>query len=176
MTSTTSTSDRKTDRDADLTLTVTVAAPPERAWAAINDPRGWWNESITGESGTVGDAYDYAVPGVHRCRMTTTVAEPERRLVWAVSRSHLGFTDDPDEWEGTRVEFDLRPAAGGGTEITFTHVGLAPRGQCFGVCADAWGGYITRSLPAFIDDGAGAPMRRTDTVDLEEVRRLVRRG
>jgi hypothetical protein len=34
--------------DQSITTTITVDATPEQAYAAINNPRGWWSADITG--------------------------------------------------------------------------------------------------------------------------------
>ncbi|MFF0544675.1 SRPBCC family protein [Nocardia thailandica] len=156
--------------DKDFTRTITVDRTPDQAWAAINDVRGWWSRTADGGSGTVGDSYVFDVPGVHHCRMTTVEAEPGRRLVWRVSDAFLAFVDDTAEWEGTTVEFDLTPRPGG-TEIRFTHVGLAPRAECYEVCADAWNGFVTDSLRGLLETGAGAPMTGTEQIDVAALRR-----
>jgi hypothetical protein len=43
------------------------------------------------------------------------------------------------------------------TEVHFTHVGLVPANECYGVCSDAWGSYITGSLRDLITTGKGQP-------------------
>ena len=157
----------------DYTTTFTVDRAPQQVFEAINDPRAWWSERIVGSSGRVADSFVYDVPGVHHCTMTTTHAEPGRLVIWEVTDSTVAFVDDEQEWEGTRVRFELTERDGG-TELTFTHLGLTPAGHCYDVCADAWGGYITRSLRALIERGAGSPMRRDEVVRLADVRAMIR--
>ncbi|WP_067650188.1 SRPBCC family protein [Nocardia harenae] len=151
---------------ADFTVAITVDATPADAFAAVNDVRGWWSETIEGSSGAVGDSYRFEVPGVHRCTMTTTESVPGERLVWHVTDSFLSFVADTAEWEDTDVVFDLTERDGR-TEIRFTHVGLRPSGECYDVCANAWGGYLTTSLRDLITTGSGDPFRRGTTLATE---------
>lgn len=140
----------------DFTATITVDAAPQEAFAAINNVHGWWSETIEGSTGTVGDSYLFEVPDVHRCTMTTTESIPGERLVWHVTDSYLSFVADTAEWERTDVVFDLTERDGR-TEIRFTHVGLRPSGECYEVCSNAWGAYVTTSLYNLITTGAGDP-------------------
>ncbi|MEV6325405.1 SRPBCC domain-containing protein [Nocardia sp. NPDC051787] len=151
---------------ADFTATITVDATQEEAFAAINNVRGWWSETIEGSTGTVGDSYCFEVPGVHRCTMSTTESIPGKRLVWHVTDSYLSFVADTAEWEDTDVVFDLTERDGR-TEIRFTHVGLHPSGECYEVCSNAWGAYITTSLHNLITTGKGDPFLRGTTIEME---------
>ncbi|MET9212303.1 MULTISPECIES: SRPBCC family protein [unclassified Nocardia] len=152
--------------DTDFTVTITVDKTPDEAFAAVNDVWSWWSETIEGSTGTVGDSYLFEVPGIHRCTMTTTESVPGRRLVWHVTDSHLAFIADTTEWEDTDVVFDITEGADG-TEIRFTHRGLVPAGECYEVCSNAWGAYLTTSLRGLLTTGQGDPFRRTSTAELE---------
>jgi uncharacterized protein YndB with AHSA1/START domain len=152
--------------DNDYTVTITVDKTPEEVFAAVNDVRAWWSETMRGSTGTVGDSYLFEVPGIHRCTMTTTESVPGRRLVWHVSDSWLGFLADTAEWEGTDIVFDITETAEG-TELRFTHVGLRPAVECYEVCTNAWGAYLTTSLRGLLTTGVGDPFRRTSTAESE---------
>ncbi|MFC9964717.1 SRPBCC family protein [Nocardia ignorata] len=154
---------------SDFTATITVHKTPAEAFAAINDVWSWWSETVEGTSGTVGDSYRFEVPGIHRCTMTTTESIPGKRLVWHVTDSHLAFISDTAEWENTDVVFDITETPAG-TEIRFTHVGLAPEVECYEVCANAWGAYITTSLHGLLTTGKGDPFRRTSTGESELIK------
>jgi hypothetical protein len=94
---------------------------------------------------------------------------PGERVVWHVSDSYLAFVEDTKEWDDTEVVFEVSEKDGR-TELRFTHVGLVPADECFDICSDAWGSYITHSLRNLITTGEGAPHRRTDNVDLEQLK------
>ena len=62
--------------------------------------------------------------------------------MWHISDAYLNFIDDPDEWVGTDVAFQVAPN-GDQTEVLFSHRGLVPQLECFDKCSNAWGYYIT---------------------------------
>ncbi len=81
------------------------------------------------------------------------------RVVWHVVDSYFNFTNDPAEWNGTDITFDIR-AAGARTEICFTHLGLVPDHECFDVCSNSWDFYLQTSLRGLIRTGQGLPNPR----------------
>jgi Activator of Hsp90 ATPase homolog 1-like protein len=139
-----------------LTVEFTVEAPADRAFAAINNPRGWWSEEITGESTAVGDEFTYVYGDIHRSTQRVTELLPNTKVVWHVLEGYLNFTKDPAEWTGTDVVFDLT-RAGDATHVRLTHVGLTPEIECFEACSRGWGYYAGESLPQLILAGAGDP-------------------
>jgi uncharacterized protein YndB with AHSA1/START domain len=141
----------------DLTYTFTVAQSPAEAYAAINDVRAWWSGDIEGRTDVLGAEWSYRVPDIHHSDQRITELVPDRSVAWLVTDGWLSFVEDTQEWIGTTIRFDLTPTAAGGTEVRFTHVGLRPQVECFGVCKVAWGEYILGSLKELIESGAGRP-------------------
>jgi hypothetical protein len=70
--------------------------------------------------------------------------------------NYFSFTQDKKEWTGTNVSFEISKN-GGQTELKFTHIGLVPEYECYEVCKEAWGNYITNSLYQLITTGEGKP-------------------
>lgn len=149
-----------------FTTTITVDQTPAEAFAAINNVRGWWSEEVEGDTEKLGDEFTFHVPDVHRCKMTLTEVIPGRKVVWQVSDSFIAFVEDKTEWDDTEVVFEVAEK-GGKTEVRFTHVGLVPAYQCFRICSDAWGSYITGSLRSLITTGKGDPYRKAGTFETE---------
>ncbi len=148
--------------DASYTTTFSVHRSPHEVFTAINDVRGWWEETIAGRTHDVGDEFIHWVPGVHYARIRVAQLLPGKRVVWQVLDNWMSFIDDQSEWKGTEIRFDLR-AHDGGTELRFTHVGLVPADECFEVCRDAWSVYVGVSLKSLIEIGVGKP-----TIDPDE--------
>lgn len=146
--------------------TIEVRETPAQAFAAITNIRGWWSAEVVGDSEKLGDVFIFDVPGVHRCRMEITQLIPDQRVVWHVSESYISFIEDKTEWDGTDVVFDVSEVDGK-TEIRFTHVGLVPAVECFEICTDAWGSYISGSLRSLIETGQGDPHRAESTFESE---------
>ncbi|MFI9511205.1 SRPBCC domain-containing protein [Nocardia sp. NPDC052566] len=153
----------------DYTTTVTVDATPAEAFAAINDVRGWWSAEIEGGTEQLGDEFLFHIPEVHRCTMQLTEVTPGKRVVWHVSDAYLYFLEDKTEWTNTDVVFDITDM-GDRTEIRFTHVGLVPGIECFDICSNAWGSYITGSLRDLITTGKGDPYTKGGTFESEALK------
>jgi Activator of Hsp90 ATPase homolog 1-like protein len=135
--------------DKYLTVDFTVDATPEAAFAAINNPRGWWSAEISGDTTAVGDEFTYMYGDIHRSTQRVTELVPGKRVVWHVVEGYLNFTEDPAEWTGTDVMFDITPH-GERTEVRLTHVGLTPEIECFDSCSKGWGYYAGEILPKLI--------------------------
>ena len=140
----------------DLTYTFTVPQTPAEAFAAINDVRAWWSGDVDGPTDALGAEWSYRVPGIHFSAFRITELVPDRSVAWLTTDSWLSFTEDAEEWTGTTVRFDLTPTDAG-TEVRFTHLGLWPQVECYGVCRVAWGEYVLGSLRELIESGAGRP-------------------
>ena len=143
------------------TTRFSVERNPYEAFTAINDVRGWWEETIAGRTHEVGDEFIHWVPGVHYARIRVVELLPGKRVVWQVQDNWMSFIGDQSEWKGTTIRFDLS-ATPDGTEVRFTHVGLRPSDECFDVCRDAWGMYVNDSLRSLIATGVGKPSTNPD--------------
>src|SRR5579871_4493576 len=136
--------------------TFTVKQTPAQAFAAINNPRGWWSQEIEGDTNRLGAEFKYHYQDVHRASFKITEFVPNQKVVWHVVDNYFNFTQDKNEWIGTDIVFEIE-AKGDQTEVRFTHVGLVPAYECYDVCANAWGSYVTHSLRDLITTGKGQP-------------------
>jgi uncharacterized protein YndB with AHSA1/START domain len=143
-------------QSTDFTTTVTVDQSPEEAFAAITDVRGWWSGEIEGSTDELGAEFTYRHQDVHYSKQRISELVPGEKVTWAILDSMLNFTDDPNEWNGTTVTFDIA-REGGRTKVRFAHVGLTPESECFDSCSSAWGFYINTSLRDLITTGQGDP-------------------
>lgn len=123
---------------------------------AINNVAGWWSQEVVGATERVGGQFEYHYQDAHRCTLRVTQLIPGRKVAWHVENNHFNFVQDQDEWKDTDIVFDITETSGG-TEVRFTHVGLAPQFECYDVCSNAWGGYIDGSLRKLILTGQGQP-------------------
>lgn len=137
------------------TTSFTVDQSPEAAFSAITNVRGWWSEEIEGDTDKLG-IFKYRYRDVHRCTIEITELIPGKKLAWHILDNHFNFTQDKTEWKNTDIIFDITEKDGQ-TEVTFTHVGLVPQYECYGVCSDAWRTYINGSLRSLITTGTGHP-------------------
>ncbi len=143
----------------DYTTTFVVDQTPEEVFAAINNVRGWWSGNIEGETDKLGAEFAYRYQDLHYSKQKITEFVPGKKVVWLVEDSAINFVKDKTEWNGTKIMFEVSKKAGE-TEVRFTHVGLAPKVECYGACSDAWGYYIKTSLRDLITKGNGQPNPR----------------
>jgi len=139
-----------------LRISLDLDQPPHEVFDAVLDVRGWWSENVVGDTTTVGAEWDYAYQDLHDCRIRVTDAVPGERVEWLVLANRFSFTENPAEWVGTRMVFDIH-ASDRGSTLTFTHVGLLEDHECYGVCAQGWDFYIGTSLPQRVRTGMGWP-------------------
>jgi hypothetical protein len=139
-----------------FTTTFSVAQTPEEAFAAINDVRGWWSGSIEGDTDKLGDEFTYRYGDVQYSKQKLTDLIPGRKVVWQVLEAHLKFTEDPSEWTGTEITFEVS-RQDNRTEVRFAHLGLTPEFECFEVCSSAWGSLINGNLRKLIATGKPQP-------------------
>jgi hypothetical protein len=138
------------------TTTFTVNQSPEEVFDAINNVRGWWSQAIEGDTDKLGAVFFYHAQDIHRCTFKITAFVPGKKVVWHVLSNYFNFVQDKTEWTGTDVVFEIGKKDDK-TELRFTHVGLVPAYECYDVCSDAWGRYITGSLRDLITTGKGQP-------------------
>jgi hypothetical protein len=136
--------------------TFTVDQTPQEVFDAINNVRGWWSQAIEGDTDKLGAEFKYHYQDVHRCAFKITEFVPGKKVVWHVLDNYFNFIKDKNEWVDTDVVFEIAPK-GDKTEVHFTHVGLVPAYECYDVCSNAWGSYITGSLRDLIATGKGHP-------------------
>ncbi len=140
----------------DYTASFVVDQTPDKAFAAINNVRGWWSEEIEGNTDTVGSEWTYRYKDVHRCKMRVTGLDPGKRVDWLVLDNYFDFTKDKTEWRGTTISFEIQ-RKGNQTEVRFMHKGLVPEYECYDLCSNAWGSYIKGSLRSLVMNGKGKP-------------------
>jgi hypothetical protein len=141
-------------KNQDFTSTIWVEQTPAEAYNTILDVRAWWSglydESFEGNSEKPGDEFSFlAGGGVHYTKQKLVELVPNKKVVWSVTEANLSFADKTDEWNGTRISFDISEESGK-TKIVFTHIGLVPEFECYNSCAPAWTQYIQQQLTAAI--------------------------
>ena len=72
------------------------------------------------------------------------------------SRMLMDNLDDPEEWLGTTLRFEISGVEGN-AKIVFTHIGLDPAMQCYDVCEGGWDHYIPGSLRDYLHGRGGKP-------------------
>ena len=139
-----------------FTTAFAVDQSPEEAFDAITNVRGWWSGQIDGDTDKLGAEFTYRYEDVHYSKQEITELVPNKKVVWRVLDAYLDFTEDPAEWKGTEITFEVA-RKDDQTEVRFTHLGLVPEFECYDSCSTAWGFYINNSLRHLITTGQGSP-------------------
>lgn len=139
----------------DFTKTLLVDQSPEEVFKAVNNVRGWWSRGVEGGTEKLNDEFTYRHKDMHYSKQRLVEVVPGKKVVWLVTDSQLYFIEDKNEWNGTRVSFEITPK-GNKTELRFTHLGLLPKNECFKACSEGWSYYIG-SLYELITTGEGSP-------------------
>lgn len=130
-----------------FTYSFTTPKPAEEVFKLLLNISQWWSglyeEAIEGKSQQVNDEFTFnAGGGVHYSKQKLTELIPGKRIAWTIVESNLNFLNDPGEWSGTTISFDLQ-TENGKTKVTFTHEGLVPQIECYDACSSAWTGYMS---------------------------------
>lgn len=139
-----------------FTTSITVDNTAKEVFDAINNPRAWWSEEITGITDMLHEVWDYHYQDVHRCKMKIVELIPDKRVVWLVLDNFFSFTKDPNEWKGDRIKFEIS-TFGNKTTLQVTQEGLTAENECFDICENAWNTYIQKSLYSLLTTGKGQP-------------------
>lgn len=139
-----------------FTTTISVGRPAHEVFDVINEPRAWWWAELEGRADEIGAEFTFDDTPNHVWRFRVATLDPAEKVVWRVVDSEMTYVQDPAEWTGTEVVFELTEAAGV-TTVRFTHVGLTPALECFDSCSAGWTGYVTDSLLTLLTTGKGAP-------------------
>jgi len=145
---------KRMEQQQDFTTTIVVDQSPEEIFKAINNPKGWWQGEIYGDTAEVNDEFTYRMGDVHFSKQRVIESFPGKKVVWLVTESEINFVSDKKEWVDTTIVFDIIPE-GTKTRLTFTHQGLVPAVECFDGCSVAWQGLIEKSLSSYILTGKG---------------------
>jgi hypothetical protein len=137
-----------------FTTAFSVYQTPEEVFAAINNVRGWWSGAIEGSTDKLEDEFTYRYENLHYSKQKITELIPAQKVVWRVLDARLSFVEDPGEWTGTEISFEVS-REGDQTEIRFAHLGLVPEFECFDICSNGWGFFINQSLRRLITTGEG---------------------
>ncbi len=148
----------------DFTTTLLVDQTRSEVFEAVTDVRGWWSETIEGDTAKQGDEFVFEVKGVHYSKQRLTEVSRDEKVVWLVTESDMSFLKERDEWTDTRVIFDIS-SEGDKTKLTFTHEGLVPQAECYEACMPAWTQYVEHSLLSLITTGTGDPNLEGRTIE-----------
>jgi hypothetical protein len=130
----------------------------KEALKKIQQVPGWWGTSVKGRPRKLKDTFTIHF-GETWVTFKVTEVDADRKTVWEVTGCHLPWLKDQTEWTGTQVVWELAEKKSG-TQIDFTHLGLVPQAECYGMCRKGWNYHIKKSLRQFLETGTGLPDQR----------------
>jgi hypothetical protein len=137
-----------------FTTTLLVDQSPKEVFNAVNKPQNWWSGEIEGSSAQLNDEFSYRYKDIHFSKQRVVEMIPNQKVVWLVTDSSLNYTEDVNEWTGTKISFEITEKDGK-TELRFSHIGLVPEIECFDSCSGAWTQLVRQSLASLITSGQG---------------------
>lgn len=127
-------------------------ASPERVYEALTTVAGlagWWTEKTSGET-DLGGVLEFRF-GPGGFDMKVVELDPGRIVRWEV-------VEGPEEWVGTRVEWNLRQE-GDYTIVLFRHEGWREPVEFMHHCSTKWAVFLL-SLKQLLETGEGTPEPR----------------
>jgi hypothetical protein len=146
----------------DYRATIIVTATRKEAFDAINNVLGWWSEEMEGGLQKLNDIFTVRFGEVY-ITMKVTELVSGKKIVWYVTDCNKPWLKDKKEWKGTQLIWEISDKDNN-TQILFTHKGLVPEVECYGVCSNAWNEYVKQSLWSLITKGSGKPTKIKKTV------------
>ncbi|MCX6352777.1 MAG: SRPBCC domain-containing protein [Bacteroidetes bacterium] len=141
-------------QNQNFTTTILVGQSATEVFNAINNVADWWQGEIKGSSKKLNDEFEYRMLDIHYSKQKVVEIIPNEKVVWLITDSNLSFFKDKQEWNGTKVVFEIS-VVNNKTQLRFTHMGLVPEFQCYGDCSGAWGMLVEQSLFSLITTGKG---------------------
>src|SRR5687768_12032430 len=104
-------------------LTLKTKKSPEEVFQAIGNVRQWWtgyhDEKFTGRTKALNDEFTFhAAGGIHYSKQKLVEVVPNKKIVWLVTDSVLGFVEKTDEWKGSKIIFEIS-TTGNTTQLVF---------------------------------------------------------
>jgi hypothetical protein len=137
-------------------VTFTVNTSAKEVFKSINNVTKWWTEDLKGSSQKLNDEFTVQFGDVHVSKQKLVELIPDKKVVWLVTDSKLNFIKDKQEWNNTKISFELSGQEDK-TQIHFTHIGLVPEVECYNSCTKGWDYYIKGSLFKLLTEGKGTP-------------------
>ena len=143
----------------DYTASIIGNATAEEAFNSIKNVSKWWTEDLEGSSQKLNDEFTVRF-GETWISIKITELVHNKKIAWHVTDCYKHWLKDKKEWKDTKMTWDIS-AEKTGTKISFTHFGLVPGVECYGVCEKAWDHYVKESLFKLLNEGKGTPELKT---------------
>jgi len=119
------------------TTTIEVAQSPKEVFHAITDVTNWWSKDFEGSSSNLNNEFIINHPHQHYSKQKLVEVIPDKKVVWLVTQSKLDWIKNKEEWTNTKMIFEISTKIDK-TVLDFTHEGLTPEKECYGMCEKGW--------------------------------------
>jgi uncharacterized protein YndB with AHSA1/START domain len=137
--------------------TLLIKASQEKVFQALSTNHGiagWWTGNVQGEHEKGGIVrLEFDGPG-HLIEMRIDELRDSELVAWSCV-AHNAFP----EWPSTKVIFSLTAELEASCKLSFEHLGLKQKCECYGDCSRGWDHFLL-SLTSFCETGAGFPWKR----------------
>lgn len=148
----------------DFQMKLSLPVSVEKLYEAVSTEEGvrkWWTE-FANVSNEIGSTAEFSLPKAgFYVKAEISALQPNQLVEWKVFDSMhpeaSGFSNLRD-WEGTIIRFELKEVSGGNSVLSFTHIGLSEKLECYQACERGWTSYLT-SLQQLLVSGKGNPYK-----------------
>jgi uncharacterized protein YndB with AHSA1/START domain len=136
---------------ADIRHRVGIDAPADRVYQALATRQGlagWWTRTVEGDPGVGQELRFFFGQPEPSATMQVRELVPGQRVAWRC-------VGGPDEWRGTDLTFELKPA-GEETTVLFSHTGWREPVEFLHHCSTKWAQFLL-GLKAGLEGGRSTP-------------------
>ncbi len=145
-------------KNQDYNAVITVNKSLKDVFKNISNVSKWWTENLEGSSEKLNDIFTVHF-GETFVNFKIIEVIPDKKIVWHVTDCDLLWLKDKKEWNDTKMSFELS-TENNSTKMSFTHIGLVPKIECYNDCVKGWDQFIKGSLFKLITEGKGLPERK----------------
>lgn len=138
---------------ADYTATICCPVAKDRIYRAITlEMSNWWAD-MSSPFRKIGDTAktDFGVESYWVFKAVTLKDSNLVELECCESHMVSDGLQNPKEWLGTVLRYEITEESASSTQVTFTHIGLKPEIECYEICKKGWDHYFLVSFKNYLD-------------------------
>ena len=147
----------------DYNCSIAAGVTTKEAFEGINRVSEWWAMGFEGHSQKLNDVFTVRF-GETFVTFKIVEVEPNRKMVWQVIDCYLHWINDKTEWKNTKIVWNIS-AQNNTVHVSFTHLGLVPKLECYDNCQTGWDFYVKESLLKLLTEHKGIPANKTNAGD-----------
>lgn len=143
---------------AEIRFMYAMNVKPDRVYEALTSQKylaKWWTPHCVTDAAEGGTAKFEFPPHGDFCAFKIEKLQPYKLVEWICTDSSMMKTQ---EWNQTRIRFELSENKRSGTDLIFTHEGWKSKSECFAACTEGWHHFL-ESLKAYVETGKGMPFK-----------------